>query len=101
MPSYIVLSFFSLVNLVQAVSDMLKIPILVFQPCTNLAGYKCVQVALPAEEQSWVYRKMIYLTHCKKVYFDMLVVTNDQETEFKKRILELLCCCGNVKKGSH
>jgi len=71
---------------------MLKISILIFQPCVNVAGYICVEVASPVLEEPCTYKKSICLTH-SEVYFDMLVVLDSKEIEFNKRILEVQCHC--------
>ena len=72
------------------VSDKLKIPILIFQPCNNLAGYTCVTAAspLPNEEQCTRF-KIICLTKNDN-YYDMLVVNDSKEIEFHNRLSELL-----------
>jgi len=76
--------------LVHAISDILKVPILIFQACNNLAGYVCVDVTSPLQEEAQSTRiKMICLTKNKN-YYDTLVVIDSKETEFHNRLVELL-----------
>jgi len=76
---------------------MLKIPVLVFQPCTNLAGYICVEVTSPAQDEQFTYNKTICLTHID-IFFDMLVVLDSKELEFRNRISELQRYCNKSEK---
>jgi len=75
---------------VRALSDKLKIPILIFQPCNNLAGYTCVAAASPLQNEEQCTRfKIICLTKNDN-YYDMLVVNDSKEIEFHNRLVELL-----------
>jgi len=75
---------------VRALSDKLKISILIFQPCNNLAGYTCVAAASPLQDEENCTRfKIISLAKIDN-YFDMLVVIDSKEMEFHNRLIELL-----------
>jgi hypothetical protein len=75
---------------VRALSDKLKIPILIFQPCNNLAGYTCVAAASPLQDEEHCTRfKIICLSKIDN-YFDMLVVIDSKEMEFHNRLIQLL-----------
>lgn len=76
--------------LVRALSDKLKIPILLFQPCNNLAGYTCIAASSSLQEEEQCTRfKIICLTKNDNNY-DMLVVIDSKEIEYHNRLVELL-----------
>jgi len=68
---------------------MLGVPILIFQPCNNLAGYICVEAASPVDDENTNFNKIICLTK-NDVYFDMLVVLDSKEIPFNKKIFYIL-----------
>ena len=72
------------------ISDKLKIPILTFQSCDNLAGYICVAVSSSSSEDSEYTRMKIICLIKRDIYFDMLVVNDSKEIEFNNRLVELL-----------
>ena len=74
-----------------AISDVLKVPILIFQSCDNLAGYSMVNCAMPTfqDEEQCTRFKIICLTKNKKFY-DSLVAADLKDNEFQNRLMEFL-----------
>lgn len=73
-----------------AISDKLKSPILVFESCNNLAGYSCIAgVSNLQDDDQYTGIKIICLTK-NDTRFDMLVVLDSKEIYFQNRVGELL-----------
>ena len=77
----------------RAIADKLKVPIVIFQACENLAGYLYVACATPfqeeEEEEHATGFKIICLTRNKN-YYDMLVVNDSKEMQLHNKLVELL-----------